>query len=51
MSTIGELPVTVTVSSTPPTANSMSTAAANDPWSSMPSRTTVVNPASANVTV
>ena len=49
-STIGVSPVTVTVSSTLPTDSSASTVAANDPASSTPSRTTVLNPGSVNVT-
>jgi hypothetical protein len=48
-STIGVSPVTVIVSSIAPTRISVLTDATNVPDSSMPSRTTVVNPGSENV--
>ena len=51
MSTIGDSPVTVTVSSTAPTRISALTVAANEPLSSMPSRLTVLKPGSVKVTV
>ena len=50
-STIGDSPVTVTVSSSAPTFSSASTVAVNVPVSSMPSRRTVLKPVSVNVTV
>ena len=50
-STIGDAPVTVTVSCTAPTRISASTVAVNEPVSSMPSRRDVLKPASENVTV
>ena len=50
-STIGASPLTVIVSATVPTLRSAFTDAVNDPVSSMPSRLTVPNPASVNVTV
>src|SRR5207249_8590996 len=50
-STIGASPVTVTVSATAPTRKSAFTVAVNDPCSSMPSRLSVLNPGSANVTL
>ena len=49
-STIGDWPVTVIVSATPPTRSSALTVAVNDPASSTPSRLTALNPGSANVT-
>ena len=49
-STIGDAPVTVSVSVTPPTARSASIVALNEPESSTPSRFTWLNPGSANVT-
>ena len=49
-STIGVSPVTVMVSSTAPTLRSALTVAVNEPVSSMPSRLTVLNPVSVNVT-
>src|SRR5688572_7921613 len=51
MSTSGAWPVTVSVSSIAPTVMSAFTVATNSPRSSMPSRLTVVNPGSVNVTV
>jgi hypothetical protein len=50
VSTIGERPVTVIVSSSAPTFNSPLTVAVKPAESSMPSRLTVLNPASVNVT-
>ena len=50
-STIGDAPVTVTVSCSAPTFISASTVAVNDPVNSMPSRRYELNPASENVTV
>ena len=50
-STTGLSPVTVIVSSSEPTRRSAFTVAVNDPVSSMPSRFTVLKPASVNVTV
>ena len=50
-STIGASPLTVIVSATPPALRSAFTVATNEPDSSIPSRLTVVNPCSANVTV
>src|SRR3989304_526553 len=49
-STTGDSPVTVIVSSTPPTRRSASTRAANEPLSSIPGRSTVANPGSLNLT-
>ena len=49
-STIGDSPVTVTVSSSAPTLRSAFTVATKFPDSSMPSRLTVVKPGSENVT-
>ena len=49
-STIGDSPVTVTVSCNVPTRMSALTVAMNVPASSMPSRLTVEKPPSANVT-
>jgi hypothetical protein len=49
-STIGVSPVTVIVSSSAPTRRSPLTVATNVPDSSMPSRRTVLKPASENVT-
>ena len=51
MSTIGVSPVTVIVSSIAPTFMSAFTVATNEPASSMPSRFTVLNPGSVNVTL
>jgi hypothetical protein len=51
MSTIGDSPVTVTVSSTAPTRISALTVATNEPLSSRPSRLTVLKPGSVKVTV
>jgi hypothetical protein len=50
-STVAAAPVTVMVSSTAPTCMSAFTVAVNDPVSSIPSRLTVLNPGSVNVTV
>ena len=50
-STTGASPLTVIVSGTPPTLRSALTVAMKLPVSSMPSRLTVVNPGSVNVTV
>ena len=50
MSTSGACPVTVTVSSTAPTCICAFTVTSTAPLSSMPSRTTVENPGSVNVT-
>src|SRR5215471_5149163 len=50
-STIGDWPVTVTVSATVPTLSSTSIAAVNDPVSSIPSRLYGENPGSVTVTV
>ena len=50
-SMIGVSPVTVMVSATAPTFRSALTVATNDPVSSMPSRLTVLNPVSVNVSV
>ena len=50
-STIGDSPVTVTVSVTAPTRSSAFTVAVNEPVSSMPSRLTVVKPGSVKVTL
>ena len=50
-STIGVSPVTVTVSSSVPTLSSPFTVATKAPVSSMPSRLTLPNPGSVNVTV
>ena len=50
-STIGVSPVTVIVSASAPTFRSALIVAMNDPVSSMPSRLTVLNPGSVNVTV
>ena len=49
-STIGDSPVTVIVSSSEPTRSSALTVDTNVPVSSMPSRLTVLNPVSVNVT-
>src|SRR4029450_9960187 len=49
-STIGDAPVTVSVSVTPPTVRSASTVALNDTDSSMPSRFTWLNPGRAHGT-
>jgi hypothetical protein len=49
-STVGDSPVTVTVSWTDPTDKSALMVAANEPLSSMPSRLTVLNPWSVKVT-
>ncbi len=49
-STIGDSPVTVSVSVIEPTRISALTVAANDPVSSMPSRVTVVKPCSRKLT-
>jgi len=49
-STIGDSPVTVTVSSSAPSRSSALTVATNVPLSSMPSRLTVAKPGSENVT-
>ena len=51
MSTIGDSPVTVTVSSTAPTRITALTVAANDPLSSIPSRRTELKPGRLKVTV
>ena len=51
VSTIGDSPVTVTVSSTAPTRMSALTLAVNPAVSSMPSRFTVLKPLSVTVTV
>ena len=51
VSTTGASPVTVIVSATVPTRRSTFTVAVNDPASSIPSRLTVLKPASVNVTV
>ena len=51
VSTMGVSPVTVIVSARLPTRSSALTLAVNDPVSSIPSRLTVLNPVSANVTV
>ena len=48
-STVGDSPVTVTVSSTEPTVRSALTVAANEPASSMPSRLTTLKPVSVKV--
>ena len=50
-STTGESPVTVTVSSRAPTFNSTGMVSVAEPVSSMPSRLTVENPGSVNVSV
>ena len=50
VSTTGVSPVTVIVSVTAPTLRSAFTVAANEPSSSMPSRFTLLNPVSVNVT-
>ena len=50
-STIGDWPVTVTVSATVPTLSSASMVAVNEPVSSIPSRLNGENPASVKVTV
>ena len=50
-STIGDAPVTVTVSSTAPTRSSGLIVALNEPVRTTPSRFTVLNPCSENVTV
>ena len=50
-STTGVAPVTVIVSSTPPTRMSALTVAVTAPASSMPSRLTVAKPGSVNVTL
>ena len=50
-STMGASPVTMTVSATPPTFRSAFTDAMKLPVSSTPSRLTVANPVSENVTV
>ncbi len=50
MSTTGASPVTVSVSESEPTLRSAFTVAANDPASSTPSRFSVENPDSENVT-
>ena len=50
-STTGVSPVTVIVSSSAPTRSSALTVATKVPVSSMPSRLTVENPGSVNVTV
>jgi hypothetical protein len=50
-STVGAWPLTVIVSATLPTVRSAFTVAVNVPRSSIPSRLTVLNPASVNVTV
>ena len=49
-STVGDSPVTVTVSSRAPIRNSVLTVATKSPVSAMPSRFTVLNPGSVNVT-
>src|SRR6185503_6706041 len=49
-STIGDSPLTVIVSSSAPTRSSALTCAASEPVSSIPSRLTVLNPASVKVT-
>ena len=49
-STIGDSPLTVIVSSRAPTRSSAFTCAAIEPDSSIPSRLTVLNPVSVNVT-
>ena len=51
VSTIGDRPVTVIVSSSAPTFSSPLTVAVKPAESSMPSRLTVLNPTSVNVTV
>ena len=51
VSTTGDSPVTVTVSSSAPTFISAFTGAVNPVVSSMPSRLMTLNPASVNVTV
>src|SRR6266850_5532414 len=48
---MGASPVTVTVSSRAPGRRSVLTVAVNDPVNSIPSRRTVLNPGSVNVTV
>jgi hypothetical protein len=50
-STIGDSPVTTTVSASVPTRRSASMVAVNDPVSSIPSRRTGLKPCSVNVTV
>ncbi len=50
-STVGDCPVTVTVSSSAPTRISTLTFAVNEAVSSMPSRFTVLKPGRLNVTV
>ena len=50
-STTGVSPVTVMVSASVPTRNSALTLAVKAPVNSMPSRLTVLNPVSVNVTV
>jgi hypothetical protein len=49
-STVGVSPVTVTVSSRAPTLRSTDNGTVADPVSSMPSRCTVLKPASVNLT-
>jgi hypothetical protein len=49
-STIGDSPVTVIVSSSDPSRRSALTLAVSCPSSSIPSRLTVLNPVSANIT-
>jgi len=49
-STTGDAPDTTTVSSRAPTRISTFTGAVKSPWIVMPSRTTVLNPGSVNVT-
>ena len=51
VSTMGDSPVTVTVSSSAPTLMSALTFAVKPDVSSMPSRLTVANPASVKVTL
>jgi hypothetical protein len=50
-STMGDSPVTVIVSSSAPTFRSPLTVATKSPLNAMPSRLTVLNPVSVNVTV
>ena len=51
MSTTGDSPVTVIVSSSPPTLSSAFTVAVNDVVNSMPSRLNVLKPGKVKVTV
>jgi hypothetical protein len=51
VSTIGDWPLTVTVSASSPSASSAFTVAVNAALSSRPSRTSVPNPCSAKVTL